>query len=262
MSSTTKGRTSAAALAGSVLVHLVVISGLVAGFEAAGSAISEVHELTLVTVPAAPLPPEPVVEPAPAPVEPEPTPEPVRRRSRPRPVATPTEPVEPPADTTTDDTEPEQAPEASDPAVAEPRPPEPDRSSHGGPVLVASSRGMIGVGRSSTPRSPRSSLARRPAFSPVLGSQVAAEPELIGEISPRYPLEARRQYIDGAVRLLVEVRASGGVRGIRVIEDPGGGLAGAAVAELRRARFRPARDRRGAPVDRRIVYTVRFELDD
>jgi hypothetical protein len=39
-------------------------------------------------------------------------------------------------------------------------------------------------------------------------------------------------------------------------------LGDAAAEALRRASFRPALDRQGRPVDTRLVYTVRFVLDD
>ena len=64
------------------------------------------------------------------------------------------------------------------------------------------------------------------------------------------------------MRLLVEVRASGRVRNVRILTEPGGGLGAAAVAFVRRLRFRPALDQQGRPVDARITYTVRFLLDD
>jgi periplasmic protein TonB len=102
----------------------------------------------------------------------------------------------------------------------------------------------------------------RPDFSPVPQSQLTRQATLIGRLERRYPEEARRAQIEGIVRLMVEVRANGRVRQARAISDPGGGLGEAAVEAIRRVRFRPALDREGQPVDTRIVYTVRYILDD
>jgi protein TonB len=102
----------------------------------------------------------------------------------------------------------------------------------------------------------------RPDFAPVPSSQLSREPSLVGRISTDYPPEARRQSIEGAVRLLVEIRANGQVRNVRILSEPGGGLGNAAAEQLRRARFNPARDRNGRPVDTRIIYTVRYLLDE
>jgi protein TonB len=81
-------------------------------------------------------------------------------------------------------------------------------------------------------------------------------------LNQAYPEEARRQSLEGAVQLLVEVRADGRVRAVRILRDPGGGLGAAAAAQVRRMRFRPALNRQGRPVDARLVYTVRYVLDD
>jgi len=92
-------------------------------------------------------------------------------------------------------------------------------------------------------------------------SQLSRRAQLVGTLQRRYPEDARRQLIEGTVRLLIEIRADGTIRNIRVLNDPGGGLGLAARNELRNARFRPALSRAGQAVDTRVVYTVRYILD-
>jgi protein TonB len=133
------------------------------------------------------------------------------------------------------------------PAVAPPPPPP-------SPVPrapVGSSGGGTGTG----PGTGR----RAPEFRPE--TDVSRPPEVDEEIRADYPEEARRDGIQGAVRLLVMIRKDGTVYRVRVLEDPGGGLGDAAKRALERFRFRPAVGRNGDPVDYQITYTYRFVLD-
>jgi len=97
-------------------------------------------------------------------------------------------------------------------------------------------------------------------FEPVRTHEITEEPEVIREIKASMPAEAMRAGIQGAVVLRVEVTCKGAVRGVRLVKGLGYGLDQAAVAAMRKYRFRPAR-RNGVPVDYTIsrFYYV-FEL--
>lgn len=101
--------------------------------------------------------------------------------------------------------------------------------------------------------------AARPAFRPA--TDVSRRPEVLQEVRADYPDAARREGIQGAVRLLVMIRKDGAVYRVIVIDDPGGGLGDAARRALEGFRFSPAIGREGAPVDYQIYYTYRFVLD-
>jgi protein TonB len=77
---------------------------------------------------------------------------------------------------------------------------------------------------------------------------------------PKYTREGRDQGIEGAVELLVEVRADGTVGEVLVTRGLGYGLDEAAVAALHATLFAPAQ-LRGQPVAVQLPYTVRFLLD-
>jgi protein TonB len=255
-----EGRFRLLALVGTVLLHVVVVWWLATSPEAAERLLQampmDVVDLT---------PPEPEKQPEPPPPEPEPEPEPVKQAKR-----QPAKRAEP---------EPEPEPEAPPPTDAPPSPPPVIdftaanmaaagsgtgwgmQASNGGSikgVYRPGERGGTGTGDTAPAPPPP-----RPDFSPVPVSSLSRGASPIGTISTRdYPDEARRQYIEGTVRLEVEVRADGTVRNIRVLDEPGGGLGRHAMTQLRRLRWRPALDRQGRPVDSRITYTFRYLLED
>jgi protein TonB len=88
-----------------------------------------------------------------------------------------------------------------------------------------------------------------------------SEPELLGdEVKVPYPEEARRNDIEGSVRLKVTLDAKGLVENVVVISGPGYGLNEAAREALRRFRFKPA-TKGGEPVGYTFIYTYTFLLD-
>jgi periplasmic protein TonB len=115
-----------------------------------------------------------------------------------------------------------------------------------------------------SPRDARPSLAAEATgFRPIPTTDLARrpEPERGAIATPPYPNEAKRNGIEGAVVLRVEITKEGRVRSARVVEDPGGGLGAAAYAAMLRERWRPALDRSGSPVDTVITYSYRFVLE-
>jgi TonB family protein len=78
---------------------------------------------------------------------------------------------------------------------------------------------------------------------------------------PPYPLEARREGIEGAVVLQVFINRQGNVYKTRVIKDPGGGLGEVARAAMLKEKWTPPLDKQGKPVSTVIVYSYRFVLD-
>jgi protein TonB len=87
-----------------------------------------------------------------------------------------------------------------------------------------------------------------------------SEPELIGEVKIPYPEEARKNDIEGSVRLKVTISAEGIVENVVVLSGPGYGLNEAARDALRKFRFKPAR-KGGEAVGYTFIYTYTFLLD-
>lgn len=87
-----------------------------------------------------------------------------------------------------------------------------------------------------------------------------SEPELMGEVKIDYPEEARKNDVEGSVRLRVTLTAEGKVENVVVLSGPGYGLNEAARDALRRFRFKPAM-KSGEAVGYTFVYTYTFLLD-
>lgn len=86
------------------------------------------------------------------------------------------------------------------------------------------------------------------------------EPILVGEVKISYPEEAKKNEIEGSVRLRVTVDATGAVTAVSVISGPGYGLNEAARDAMHKYRFKPA-TKGGEAVGTTIVYTYTFLLD-
>jgi TonB family protein len=83
-----------------------------------------------------------------------------------------------------------------------------------------------------------------------------------GAISlPAYPLEARRDGVEGAVVLQVFINQQGNVYKARVLKDPGGGLGEVARLAMLKERWTSPLDKQGKPVSTVIIYSYRFVLD-
>ena len=87
-------------------------------------------------------------------------------------------------------------------------------------------------------------------------------PVPIGAISPEYPEFARRAGLQGTVILEVEVYADGVIGDISVrrsVQSGPGGLDEAAIAAVRRIRFRPGMSS-GRPVNTLVIVPIEFTL--
>lgn len=87
-----------------------------------------------------------------------------------------------------------------------------------------------------------------------------SEPVILGEVKPDYPPEAKKNDIEGQVRLRVTIDETGVVTTVAVISGPGYGLNEAARDAVKRAKFKPA-IKGGEAVGYTITYTYQFLLD-
>jgi TonB family protein len=148
----------------------------------------------------------------------------------------------------------------------------------GGGVAVPASAGPGDVGGTpGAPRGPRRSGAG-PAPSPDVGPErsrgsapvdlgsVTQAPGLVGkpsdaELRAAYPEAARRQGLDGDVRLEILVDETGRVTRVKLVRPAGNGFDAAAERLIRKHRFRPAQ-KAGQPVAVWIPWTYKFRLED
>jgi len=97
-----------------------------------------------------------------------------------------------------------------------------------------------------------------PKYVPPGGADT--EPVPLGEIKVPYADEAKKNEIEGSVRLKVIVDETGTVTEVSVISGPGYGLNEAARDALRKYKFRPA-TKGGEAVGTTLIYTYTFLLD-
>ena len=97
-----------------------------------------------------------------------------------------------------------------------------------------------------------------PKYAPPGGADT--EPVMLGEVKIPYPEEAKKNEIEGSVRLKVTLDPEGQVTQVAVISGPGYGLNEAAREALRKFRFKPA-TKGGEAVGYTFVYTYTFLLD-
>ncbi len=220
--------------------------------------------------------PEPEPEPEPEPDEPDPEPDPEpepKPKPRPRPRPDP-------------DPEPEPEPPPAPPPDAEEAPPDAEEA----PPVFELGDNTFAEGKGAGWKLNRSegntkfAAVARPGQESARGTKVESDPEgepggtgfapvpkkdlsrpprpRSGRISiPPYPEEARREGVEGAVLLQVFIDREGGVRKVRILKDPGGGLGEVARRAMLRERWKPALNKRGQPVDTVIPYRYRFVLD-
>lgn len=203
-------------------------------------------------------PPPPPPPPEPEPPKP-PEPEPPKVKVKPPPVKVAKAEAPPPK---------EDAPPPPNDA------PPPEKPSAPVPIVVGISMSSttsagsfaVGVGnttygKASAPVDPNSVKAySAPKYVPPGGADT--EPTVAGTpYKPPYPDEAKKNEIEGPVRLRVTIDPEGRVTDAVVISGPGYGLEEAArVAMLKHYRFKPAM-KGGEPVGTTIVYTMTFLLD-
>jgi protein TonB len=91
------------------------------------------------------------------------------------------------------------------------------------------------------------------------GPQLLRQPSAL-ELRGLYPEQARRDGVEGDVRLELLVTADGTVTEVRVLEPAGHGFDEVAAKAARQILFRPA-ERGGRAVAVRIPWTLKFRLD-
>lgn len=88
---------------------------------------------------------------------------------------------------------------------------------------------------------------------------VSQMPQVLTEIKPEYPKEAREKQIEGAVVLDILIDTNGVVRDAKIIEGEEI-FNDVALLAIKKFKFRPA-SVQGQTVPVRIRYTLRFKLD-
>ena len=85
-------------------------------------------------------------------------------------------------------------------------------------------------------------------------------PWAIEKVNPRYPEEARKHQICGAVVLEALVNVDGTCRVVKVIESPGELLTVAATEALEQWKWEPGLDPQGNQVNMSLTLTIKFAL--
>ncbi len=123
----------------------------------------------------------------------------------------------------------------------------------------------VGVGNTTygkadnTPTDPSKVQAyRAPKYVPPGGADT--EPQLVNEVKPPYPEEAKKNDIEGDVLVRITVDENGDVTNVKVVKGLGFGLDEAAVAALKKYKFKPA-TKGGEAVGTTIMFTFRWYLD-
>jgi len=86
------------------------------------------------------------------------------------------------------------------------------------------------------------------------------QPRVIDRVNPRYPAEAKRANVGGAVVIRAIVRKDGSVDEVEVLKDLPYGLGEAAAESVRQWKFRPG-TYRGEPIDVYYTVTVNYRMD-
>lgn len=111
----------------------------------------------------------------------------------------------------------------------------------------------------STPTDPSQVKAyRAPKYVPPGGADTA--PELMSDFKPPYPEEAKKNDIEGDVLLRVTIDENGNVTDVKVVRGLGYGLDEAAVAAMRKHKFKPA-TKDGEAVGTTIPFNFRWYLE-
>lgn len=98
-----------------------------------------------------------------------------------------------------------------------------------------------------------------PQPSAARSAGTARSPSVLTQVEPTYPAAARRDRIQGVVRVEVQLDRTGRIMALHVRKSIPL-LDAAALAALRKWRFSPARDERGAAIAALVVVPVRFML--
>lgn len=255
-------------VAGSLLAHgaiFVLVSVLAANPPEIKK--TETVELFVVETPKPPPPPPPPPEP---PKE-EPKPEPPKPKPKPKPVPRKVAKALPPP--------PKDAPppppdikELEPPPPNEPPPPD---AKPNAPVLIGmslsstSTAGTFAANVGNSLYGTTEKVARKPEEVKPYASKtgryvppykVTSLPELLSEVKATYPEEARKLGMEGDVLLKLTIDHTGKVVSAKVVKRAGYGFDEAALAAVKRFRFKPGLDG-GEPITTEINYTYTFLLD-
>jgi len=85
-------------------------------------------------------------------------------------------------------------------------------------------------------------------------------PQVIGQISPIYPPEARNKGIQGRVILEVSILKDGSISDIEVKRSDNSLLNEAAIDAIKKVRFKPGKAK-GMPIDTKVVIPIDFRLN-
>jgi len=86
------------------------------------------------------------------------------------------------------------------------------------------------------------------------------KPVLVEKTDPKYPEEAKKEKIQGAVKLDAIIGTDGRVVGLKSAESPDERLTKAAMDAVKNWKFKPAVNSKGKPVQVKITLTVNFKL--
>jgi protein TonB len=86
------------------------------------------------------------------------------------------------------------------------------------------------------------------------------KPVLEQKVDPKYPEEAKKNRIQGVVKVEAVIDKSGSVIEAKASESPDPSLAKAAVDAVRQWKFKPAVNKKGEPVQVNTTVTVNFRL--
>lgn len=159
-------------------------------------------------------------------------------------------------------------PEPAEPVqpVVEPAPAAEEKPAPPQPVAAASPEPVVPTATVPLPRAEPADAPDLPSVAVMVDStwyearQLDAQPRAMARIEPAYPEAARRQGIEGTVKLRLRIDEFGVVREVEVEEgEPPGVFDASALEAFSQGRFVPAR-KDGRPVRALIYIRVRYEL--
>jgi len=94
----------------------------------------------------------------------------------------------------------------------------------------------------------------------ALAQQEIIPPRQLNRVEPRYPDDAKKRGIEGAVLLKLTIDSDGAVSNVELLDSLSPSTDAAAVEAARRLRFSPARRADGSPFAAKIRYRFRFRM--
>lgn len=86
------------------------------------------------------------------------------------------------------------------------------------------------------------------------------KPVLIEKTDPKYPEEARKEKIQGEVKIDATIGVDGRVLDLKSAQSPDERLTKAAMEAIKHWKFKPAVNSKGKPVKVKMTLTVNFRL--